>query len=50
LPGGAEKAVFIAQAMDSAGNISHNGNKGRFFGSSEGETTVYLPLILNEAR
>jgi hypothetical protein len=45
-----ESIIFIVQAMDSAGNTTWSGNKGQFFGPAEGETAVYLPLILNEAQ
>jgi hypothetical protein len=45
-----EGIVFVVQAMDSAGNTTWSGNKGQFFGSSEGETNLYLPLVLNEAQ
>ena len=50
LPGETERPLFVAQAMDSAGNVSMSGNKGQFFGATEGATTAYLPLILNKAR
>jgi hypothetical protein len=49
LPEGTEEAVYIIQAMDAAGNVVQSGNKGRFFDTS-GETDIYLPLILNDAR
>jgi hypothetical protein len=49
LPEGPERAVFVVQAMDGAGNVSHSSNKGQFFGATEGDM-VYLPLALNAAR
>jgi hypothetical protein len=48
LPAGTEEAVFIVQAMDGAGNTGHSGNKGRLFGATDEESTVFLPLILSE--
>jgi hypothetical protein len=49
LPEGAEKAVYVIQAMDAAGNVAQSGNKGQFFGAS-GETKIYMPVILNDAQ
>jgi hypothetical protein len=49
LPEGTEKAVYVIQAMDAAGNVAQSGNKGQFFGASGG-TEIYLPLILNDAQ
>ena len=48
LPAGTEEAVFIVQAMDSAGNTGHSGNKGRFFGATDQGTKIFLPLVLSE--
>jgi hypothetical protein len=48
LPVETDKAVFVIQAMDGAGNVSHSGNKGHFFGAAD-TTQLYLPLVLNQA-
>jgi hypothetical protein len=48
LPDGTERAIYIVQAMDGAGNTAHSANKGLFFGDASENT--YLPIVFNKTQ